>query len=85
MGNIVKCKIEFTEAGYRIYKVIFHLRPKPIEEDGKNRILIFNEPEDSLFFYFRQFGENIKILEPESLKQKLKTFYKKALESYEKN
>ena len=85
MGNIVKCKIEFTEAGYRIYKVIFHLRPKPIEEDGKNRILIFNEPEDNLFFYFRQFGENIKILEPESLKQKLKTFYKKALESYEKN
>ncbi|MCL4584238.1 WYL domain-containing protein [Fusobacterium nucleatum] len=85
MGNIVKCKIEFTEAGYRIYKVIFHLRPKPIEEDGKNRILIFNEPEDSLFFYFRQFGENIKILEPESLTQKLKTFYKRALESYEKN
>ena len=76
MGNIVKCKIEFTEAGYRIYKVIFHLRPKPIEENEKNKVLTFNEPEDSLFFYFRQFGENIKILEPKSLKQKLKTFYK---------
>ena len=83
MGNIIRCKIEFTEIGYRNFKVISHLRPKAIEQDQKNRILTFNEPEDSLFFYFRQFGENIKILEPESLKQKLKEFYKKALESYE--
>lgn len=82
MGNIIKCKIEFTEAGYRTYKIISHLRPKPIEQDEKNRILIFNDPEDSLFFYFRQFGENIKILEPESLKNRLKEFYKKALENY---
>ena len=83
MGNIIRCKIEFTEIGYRNFKVISHLRPKAIEQDQKNRILTFNEPEDSLFFYFRQFGENIKILEPESLKQKLKEFYKNALESYE--
>ena len=83
MGNIINCKIEFTEIGYRNFKVISHLRPKAIEQDQKNRILTFNEPEDSLFFYFRQFGENIKVLEPESLKQKLKGFYKKALESYE--
>ena len=88
MGNIIRCKIEFTEIGYRNFKVISHLRPNPIEpnpieQDQKNRILTFNEPEDSLFFYFRQFGENIKVLEPESLKQKLKGFYKKALESYE--
>ena len=83
MGNIIRCKIEFTEIGYRNFKVISHLRPKAIEQDQKNRILTFNEPEDSLFFYFRQFGENIKILEPKSLKQKLKEFYKKALESYE--
>ena len=80
-----KCKIEFTELGYRNYKIISHLRPNPIEKNEKNRILTFNEPEDSLFFYFRQFGENIKILEPKSLKQKLKDFYKKALENYEKN
>jgi putative uncharacterized protein (fragment) len=83
MGNIIRCKIEFTEIGYRNFKVISHLRPKPINPDQKNRILSFNEPEDSLFFYFRQFGENIKVLEPESLKQKLKDFYKRALESYE--
>ena len=83
MGNIINCKIEFTEIGYRNFKVISHLRPKPIQQNEKNRILSFSEPEDSLFFYFRQFGENIKILEPESLKQKLKEFYKKALESYE--
>ena len=88
IGNIIRCKIEFTEIGYRNFKVISHLRPNPIEpnpieQDQKNRILTFNEPEDSLFFYFRQFGENIKVLEPESLKQKLKGFYKKALESYE--
>ena len=85
MGKIIKCKIEFTELGYRNYKIISHLRPNPIEKNEKNRILTFNEPEDSLFFYFRQFGENIKILEPKSLKQKLKDFYKKALENYEKN
>ena len=85
MGNIIRCKIEFTEIGYRNFKVISHLRPKPIEQDQKNRILTFTEPEDSLFFYFRQFGENIKILEPESLKQKLKEFYKKALENYDQN
>lgn len=84
MGDIIRCKIEFTEIGYRNFKVISHLRPNPIEQDEKNRILTFNELEDSLFFYFRQFGENIKVLEPESLKQKLKDFYKKALESYEK-
>jgi putative uncharacterized protein (fragment) len=83
MGIIIRCKIEFTELGYRNYKIISHLRPKAIEQDQKNRILTFNEPEDSLFFYFRQFGENIKVLEPESLKYKLKDFYKKALESYE--
>ena len=83
MGNIINCKIEFTEIGYRNYKIISHLRPNPIEQDEKNRVLTFNEPEDSLFFYFRQFGENIKVLEPKSLKYKLKDFYKKALESYE--
>ena len=83
MGNIINCKIEFTEIGYRNFKVISHLRPKPIEQNEKNRILSFNEPEDSLFFYFKQFGQSIKILEPQSLKNRLKDFYKKALESYE--
>ena len=27
MGNIIRCKIEFTEIGYRNFKVISHLRP----------------------------------------------------------
>ena len=83
MGDTVWCKIQFTEEGYSNYKTISHLRPKPIEENEKNKVLTFNEPEDSLFFYFKQFGQSIKILEPQSLKNRLKDFYKKALESYE--
>lgn len=83
MGDTVWCKIQFTEEGYSNYKTISHLRPKPIEENEKNKVLTFNEPEDSLFFYFKQFGQSIKILEPQSLKNRLKDFYKKSLESYE--
>lgn len=83
MGNTVQCKIEFTEEGYSNYKTISHLRPKPEEVDEKNRVLSFREPEDSLFFYFKQFGGNIKVLEPQTLKKRLKEFYKKALENYE--
>ena len=83
MGNTVQCKIEFTEEGYSNYKTISHLRPKPEEVDEKNRVLSFREPEDSLFFYFKQFGGNIKVLEPQTLKNRLKEFYKKALENYE--
>jgi putative uncharacterized protein (fragment) len=83
MGNTVQCKIEFTEEGYSNYKTISHLRPKSEEVDEKNRVLSFREPEDSLFFYFKQFGGNIKVLEPQTLKNRLKEFYKKALENYE--
>jgi putative uncharacterized protein (fragment) len=83
MGNTVWCKIQFTEEGYSNYKTISHLRPRIEEADEKNRILIFKEPEDSLFFYFKQFGGNIKVLEPQSLKNRLREFYKNALENYE--
>ena len=54
-------------------------------QDFKNRYDIMSVPAIIVDDQHIYFGENIKILEPESLKQKLKTFYKKALESYEKN
>lgn len=79
--------IKLTEQGYYKYNTIFHLRPNFIKKEiiKKNYILKFREPQDTIFYYFTQFGQNFEILSPQSLKIKFRDFYENAFNNFKKN
>ncbi|MGL5639163.1 MAG: WYL domain-containing protein [Cetobacterium sp.] len=85
-GEAKKIVIKLTEKGYHKYKIVSHLRPKVVEkikeEEGKSYVLTFNETEDTMMYYFPQFGKEFQVLEPESLKNKFRNFYLEALENH---
>ena len=79
-------RVQFTKDGCDLFKKIYTDRPHPMkkekQEDGSS-IYTFDCPQVQLFRYFRRFGPDAKILEPESLKEELIQFYKDSLKNYE--
>lgn len=74
-------KISLTKEGIRIYRQIGNIRPHYTRiEDG--HIYYFDCTEIQAFYYFQSFGDSAVILEPESLKLKMKHFYEKGAEAY---
>lgn len=79
--------VELTEEGVTNFRKIYLGRPKKFEEQktetpGKYRYL-FNCSTDQLFFYFRRFQpEEAIVIEPASLREKIRDFHAAAMKVY---
>ena len=76
-----RVKVKFTEKGIELYEKVLANRPRLIEE--KDGIYTFECDNKLAMIYFAQFYSEVKILEPEELKTKLKKELKKTIEKYE--
>ena len=74
-------KVEFTEKGVELYEKILINRPKLL--DKKDGIYTFECDNKLAMVYFAQFFSNVKILEPNELKERLKNELKKTIKIYE--
>jgi transcriptional regulator len=74
-------KVEFTEKGVELYEKILTNRPKLL--DKKDGIYTFECDNKLAMVYFAQFFSNVKILEPNELKERLKNELKKTIKIYE--
>ena len=79
-GNESKIVIEFTEYGLDLLKNLYKDRPTPESKDGNVFTYIYNEK--AMLNYLKQFGRHAKVIEPSTLKDKLKDFYTKAYNEY---
>lgn len=79
--RIIKTKIKLTKKGQSFFKKFYLNRPIPdsIEDD----IYTFTCSEDELFSYFSKFGSHALVIEPINLKNRMKSFYKRAYNFYE--
>lgn len=77
--------VRLTRTGAQRFKTQPHLRPKLIssEETQQGLICRFNCTEFQIRSYFFQFGPEVEILAPESLREHFKTHYGRAFHLYD--
>ena len=80
MSKDTHAVISMTERGKEMYKMIVKNRPYVTYIDGD--LYHFDWPEQQLEDYFRRFGQDAIVVSPDSLKSKLRGYYKRALEAY---
>ena len=73
--------VQFTEEGASMFQSIKHNRPVPVREE--DLITEFDCSEEQAFQYFRRFGKDAVVIAPVTLNERLKEFYKNAIEAYE--
>lgn len=75
--------VKFTEKGLRKFSQIYTNRPV-IDQIAENdhHIYWFRWPNWAAYEYFKRFGKDAEILEPVSLREKLRNWYKEAVEKY---
>jgi len=80
-GHSEEIIIEFTQNGLRSYHNQIHLRPKysKILDNGH---YVFNCPKIQALYYFFKFGEDVKVIHPDSLKNTFIHRYKSAINNY---
>ena len=74
--NIV---LQFDDTGVDMYFKNEHDRPLYIDCNEDTNIFTFQFNEDKMFNYLKIFGKHVKVITPLSLKNKLKDFYKSAI------
>lgn len=74
--------IRMTQAGEKLYKNIYHNRPRytKILKEGATKLYFFDCSISQAFLYFRKFEQDkITVIEPCILKYKLREFYQRAV------
>ena len=75
-------KIKLTKRGLKLYEKIYLYRPDYEAVDGD--IYTFLGPYDQILHYFKRFGDDAVILEPDKLKENMRVFYYYGLKAYKK-
>lgn len=75
-------KIKITPKGKKLYDKIYLYRPEYDSIDGD--IYTFLGPYKQIEQYFERFGKEAIVLEPESIRNKMKSFYYQANKEYQK-
>lgn len=78
----IEAKVRFTDRGKQKFVMITKNRPDVLKKDGD--IYYFNWPRRQLEDYFRRFGKDAVVLEPEKSKESMTIFYAQALRAYKK-
>ena len=81
MSKDIHAVIRMTERGKEMYKMIVKNRPYVTYIDGD--LYHFDWPEQQLEDYFRRLGKDAVVVSPDSLKSRLRGYYRRALEAYE--
>ena len=77
--------VRLTESGRKNFSRIYYGRPQVdrIEEKEDGYYYYFKGSKDQVFFYFRRFGfDDVEIISPTVLRQKMSDFHRKAYENY---
>ena len=82
INQIGEIKLELTKRGEQFYNKFYLNRPPYIEKN--NNVYTFDCSFSQLEFYFFKFGEDVKILSPENLKNRFSKKYYDALQRYQK-
>ncbi len=80
MSEDIHAVVKMTERGKQMYTMIVKNRPYVTYIDGDE--YHFDWPEMQLEDYFRRFGKDAVVIEPKSLRTKLRNYYSRALEAY---
>ncbi len=72
--------VELDKRGISKYNTQLHMRPMYDKKEGNK--YYFSTSENQILFYFLKFGNSAKVLEPKSLADEFKAFYKSALKNY---
>ena len=78
----VEAKVLFTDKGMQKFHLVTKNRPDVLKKEGNT--LYFHWPRLQLEAYFRRFGKEAVILEPDECRESMRFFYKKAWEAYRK-
>ena len=78
----VEAKVLFTDKGMQKFHLVTKNRPDVLRKEGNT--LYFYWPRLQLEAYFRRFGKEAVILEPDECRESMRFFYKKAWEAYRK-
>lgn len=82
-GEPTDIKVKFTDKGLESFKRQLYMRPEFYHVDQKDKhIYHFRCTEYQLINYLWKFGWDAYVMEPESLTQKFKIRYERALKSY---
>ena len=81
MSEDIHAVVKITERGRQMYTIIVKNRPYVTYIDGDE--YHFDWPEMQLEDYFRRFGKDAVVIEPKSLRTKLRNYYSRALEAYD--
>ena len=81
LNDVVEIGIRLTPEGISKYNSILHLRP-PYTRKTKDGLYIFHSTEMQIEFYFLKFGKDAEVLYPQSLRNKFRLEYEKALKKY---
>lgn len=76
----IHAAVRLTGNGMKKFKMIVKNRPAVTKIQGD--VYHFDWPEIQLEDYFKRFGEDAIVLKPESLKTRLRNYYKHALDAY---
>lgn len=83
LGEVKYIRVKLTEIGEKYYQTRLHMRPEKDSELSKDNIYVFKCSELQAYNYFYSFGAEATILEPDSLRARMKNNYEKALKSYQ--
>lgn len=78
----VEAKVRLTERGEKMFVMITKNRPEVLKKEGN--LYYFNWPSFQLEEYFKRFGKEAVVLEPERSHEIIETFYERGLEAYRK-
>lgn len=81
-SKCVDAEVRLTDIGMQKFHVITKNRPDILRKDGNT--FYFNWPKKQLEEYFKRFGKEAVIVNPEDCHTSVKQFYEKALEAYMK-
>ena len=78
--EILPVKIKLTPQGIKLYEKIYLYRPEYDSHEGD--IYTFLGPYEQILHYFKRFGDDAIILEPENLRIAMRNFYYFANKAY---
>ena len=81
-SKCIEAKVLLSDKGMQKFHFVTKNRPDVLKKEGNT--LYFQWPRLQLEEYFRRFGKEAVILEPEECRESMRFFYKKAWEAYRK-
>ena len=81
-GDLIAVEVAFTNKGLELFERQIYLRPKTYSQINSNTYS-FDCTELQAIHYFFKFGRDARIIKPQYLQDKFKSYYQEALDAYQ--